>query len=625
MSAFAERLTIRQALDGMGRTLQYHGPPPENDSVDHKGAPANAIVTQQVRKVVTSTWTGEQCVTSWGDRRQWAGGSNKRPNLLGPQRANGTTLRRPIPIDWATGLLYYVGEKVYQNSASWECLVEHTSGTFSVNQTAGYWRELTDPLDMEVECRVEYTTWRRAVAAVLIKNSFLAGLPKRNGGTGYLDIADTVGLTQYTWDAAETDVLTVFPDRPFDPSPTSNAIAQIYAVNSDISVLHPVPLCIDYTWGGSYVAGQFITDLGTLFLDTCTPATWADYFTNASTGGPTTAAATNTTVDDAHVGLSIRLLGGSAAIRTNAALTVNASHTYTVTAHGRTLYSGSFRIIAVCMDGSYNILGTQQFEAYTLAAGTLSGGFEVERKWAASAGTNTTAWEVGTVYIRFGVVANVGGGGADETHLRSLRIKQSTVLPKPYKCMVTHTAGVASMASERAGANAASWADVKAALQVDYECGDIRPATAGEDAEALDDGNTNYLCSRMRTICDSRGLEFHLYTSDLSGQSNVAFNNGVKEGNLNTILGSVHRINCITDGDNNAFNDGMSLLRAIYTRLRYTDGNPASAQRTNWDVPFQKRATDTAIRDAASTPRLQHQIKKAVCDKRWPSAPIPQT
>jgi|GEM_PF-5056828 len=266
--------------------LVSQSPPDATDDGSWVGDPADQAMSTQIWALKNSTAYVSRLYLQWSFRDNNTNNPNYSANLLGANFGTNKNqvLRRTTCIPFQGGFSYITGQRVYDpvTGLNYASLNDHTSAATFAADIAN-WSVITVAVDKTPECRVEYSTYAKAIAATRALISFLSG-NSATGTGGYEDICTAAGLTFYSAAAAESSVDTIFIYYPLQLRPTQVGLPSGvgFAVARDTVIFLPAKLTdIWSAWvnSGSNTVGQIKQDAEQLTFWWCAVAN-----TSANTG-----------------------------------------------------------------------------------------------------------------------------------------------------------------------------------------------------------------------------------------------------------------------------------------------------------------------------------------------------
>lgn len=277
----------RQKFISLGSSnLISQSAPDATDDGSWSGDPANRAVSTQIWALKNSTAYVSRMFLQWSYRMNDIDNPNYSANLLGANYGinKNQVLRRTTCIPFQGGFSYITGQRVYDpiTSLNYSSLNDHVSASTFADDIAN-WTVITVELDKTPECRVEYSSYDKAIAATRALISYLAG-NSASGVNGYEDICTAAGLTIFTFAFVEATRDSIFIYYPLQLQPTQTGLPSGigFAVAHDTVILLPAKLTdIWSSWsnGGLNTTGQIKQDNENLTFWWC-----SNGHTSASTG-----------------------------------------------------------------------------------------------------------------------------------------------------------------------------------------------------------------------------------------------------------------------------------------------------------------------------------------------------
>lgn len=257
--------TDRQNFIALGAGgLVAQSPPDATDDGSWSGDPANQAMSSQIWALKNSTAYLDRLVFPWSFRMNDVANPNYSANLLGANFGvnKNQVLRRSNCIPWQAGFTYIAGQRVSSGGGNYASIDDHVSGVDFATDAA-HWTSISGT-DGTPECRVEYTTYPRAIAATRATIAYLVG-NAATGTDGYEDICTAAGLAFYSAADAESGVDSIFTEYPLQLEPTQVGLpAGVgFAVARDTVIFHPATLGDVWSaWanGGANTVGQIKKD-----------------------------------------------------------------------------------------------------------------------------------------------------------------------------------------------------------------------------------------------------------------------------------------------------------------------------------------------------------------------------
>lgn len=259
--------------------LVSQSPPDATDDGSWVGDPADQAVSTQIWALKNSTAYLSRSMFQWSFRMNDTNNPNFSANLMGANFGtnNNAVLRRTTCIPFQGGFSYITGQRVYDpgTALNYASLNDHVSaGTFAAD--IANWSVITAAVDKTPECRLEFSTYAKAIAATRAMISFLSG-NAATGADGYEGICTAAGLTFYSAADAEASPDTIFIYYPLQLRPTQVGLPSGvgFAVAHDTVVFLPAKLTDIWTaWAnsGSNTVGQIKQDADLLSFWWCSVA-----------------------------------------------------------------------------------------------------------------------------------------------------------------------------------------------------------------------------------------------------------------------------------------------------------------------------------------------------------------
>jgi hypothetical protein len=259
--------------------LVSQSPPDATDDGSWVGDPADQAMSTQIWALKNSTAYLARMMLQWSYRENVTANPNYSANLLGANFGTDKNqlLRRTTCIPFQGGFAYITGQRVYDSvtALNYASLNNHTSAATFAADIAN-WSVITVAVDKTPECRVEYSTYAKAIAATRATISFLSG-NAATGTDGYEDICTAAGLTFYSAAAAEASPNTIFTYYPLRLQPTQVGLPSGvgFAVAHDTVIFLPAKLTdiwSAWTNSGSNTVGQIKQDAQLLSFWWCAVA-----------------------------------------------------------------------------------------------------------------------------------------------------------------------------------------------------------------------------------------------------------------------------------------------------------------------------------------------------------------
>lgn len=569
-------------LTGIGRELVWQGLPTDADRF-----PCQVSATQQIDDLAAYLGDDGILIWDWIFRGNWATASNDTPNLLPPvfTGGNNSILYRTQAKNWVTAFSYLIGHRVYNpaDTLTYECIVAHTSGATLLTD-ASKWLQVTGT-KATPECRIDYTTPTKAIYANLVRRAwFYEKKAIEADGTGWQDYATLGGLTVYTHAAAEASKDSIF--NSYSLSTTQRSCQFHVATNVVVLPLKRMSdLVQEYRWGDTVVAKRLLRDRKILAANG--PQSGVSSWSNSNVG-LTPANTTRTTTTDPTIGLSWQLPGISSAIRQKALFAATPGKFYYVEAVviatvDPTAAPGSVALQCTSLDSGGAIVGSAV--SVTTAISVSDGKMRIKAIFSDTTAGGATAWAgPSPTWVRFGVIANVGEAGSPNINVSELNVMDnSDRAPTIWKAQVGKTFGVRSFSAEQIALPNDFISSFIAFLN-DWEPADKRYFTDTDDPSPLNDGNSNFLVTKLTALGAAEGFGDDCYTNDFDIASGTSSTNGFDETNIDFMLGKFRKFTPVIDGSNYRGNSTPATVVAAANRLKYVNGNPANAVRSNFNI-----------------------------------------
>lgn len=226
--------------------LISQSPPDPTDDGSWIGDPANIASSTQIWALKNSKAYVSRNYLQWSYRMNNTNNPNYSANLLGANYGTNknSVLRRTTCIPFQGVFSYITGQRVFDSitGLNYASLNNHISASTFAADIAN-WSIITVAVDKTPECRVEYSTYTKAIAATRALISYLSG-NAATGVDGYEDICTAAGLTFYSAAAAEASRDSIFIYYPLQLLPTQVGLpAGVgFAVARDTVVFTPAKL-----------------------------------------------------------------------------------------------------------------------------------------------------------------------------------------------------------------------------------------------------------------------------------------------------------------------------------------------------------------------------------------------
>ena len=250
------------ALNAGGLVSQ--SPPDVTDDGSWIGDPSTQAMSTQIWALKNSTAYLDRLVFPWSFRMNDAANPNFSANLLGANfGANkNQVLRRSKCIPFQAGFSYITGQRVSSGGGNYTSIDDHVSAADFASDAA-HWVEISG-VNATPECRTEYSTYTKAIAATRATLAFLVG-NAATGTDGYEDICTAAGLSFYSAVAAESGADAIFTEYPLQLAPTQIGLPSGvgFAVARDTVIfLHATLSDVWSAWAnsGSNTVGQIKKD-----------------------------------------------------------------------------------------------------------------------------------------------------------------------------------------------------------------------------------------------------------------------------------------------------------------------------------------------------------------------------